>query len=246
MGVAARDDRSPPPLSLWLSELPYTLPIILSPLRRVRSVPDGAPGAGQPVLVFPGILSSDRSTALLRRTLERAGYCAYPSQLGFVTGITPETFAKAEARLAEVVKVEGRKVALLGWSLGGIYARVLAQRHPDLVELVMTLGTPFSGDRRANNAWRVYEALNDHKVDAPPLPDDPAIKPPVPTIALWSRNDGVIAPASARGLPHERDIEVEIPVRHFAMGSSRAAIDLVVAELGQRLKVQPRTSAVST
>jgi pimeloyl-ACP methyl ester carboxylesterase len=153
-----------------------------------------------------------------------------------VTGITPATFAKAEMRLAEVAKVEGRKVALLGWSLGGIYARVLAQRHPHLVELVMTLGSPFSGDRRANNAWRVYEALNDHKVDASPLPDDPAIKPSVPTIALWSRHDGVIAPASARGLPHERDAEVEVPFRHFAMGSSRAAIDLVVAELGQRLK----------
>ena len=76
-----------------------------------------------------------------------------------------------------------RKVVLLGWSLGGIYARVLAQRHPDLVDLVVTLGTPFSGDRRANNAWRVYEALNDHAVDASPLPDDPSVKPSVPTIA---------------------------------------------------------------
>jgi len=244
--VAALDDTAPPPLSLWLSELPYTLPIILSPVRRVRAVPDAAPGAGQPVLVFPGILSSDNSTALLRRTLDRAGYCAHPSQLGFVTGITPATFAKAEARLAEVAKAEGRKVALVGWSLGGIYARVLAQRHPDLVALVMTLGTPFSGDRRANNAWRVYEALNDHKVDEPPLPDDPGVKPPVPTIALWSRNDGVIAPASARGLPHERDDEVEVPFRHFAMGSSRAAIDLITAELGRRLMDYPRTNAVST
>lgn len=237
IGVAALDDTAPPPLSLWLRELPYALPIIVSPLRRVRSVSGAAPGAGQPVLVFPGILSSDNSTALLRRTLDHAGYLSYASQLGFVTGITPETFAKAEARLDALAEFEGRKLVLLGWSLGGIYARVLAQRHPDKVEMVMTLGTPFSGDRRANNAWRVYEALNDHKVDAPPLPDDPAIKPPVPTIALWSRNDGVIAPAAARGLPHERDVEVEVPFRHFAMGSSRASIDLIVSELGQRLKV---------
>jgi hypothetical protein len=127
MGVAALDDTAPPPLSLWLSELPYTLPIILSPVRRVRPVPGAAPGAGQPVLVFPGILSSDNSTALLRRTLDRAGYCTHASQLGFVTGITPATFARAEARLAEVAKTEGRKVALLGWSLGGIYARVITR-----------------------------------------------------------------------------------------------------------------------
>ncbi len=230
------DDTSPPPVSLWLSELPYTLPILLSPLRRAEVASDGMKGGGQPVLVFPGILSNDQSTALLRRALDAAGYRAHASQLGFVTGITPASFARAEARLAEVAEAEGSKVVLLGWSLGGIYARVLAQRHPDLVELVMTLGTPFSGNRRANNAWRVYEALNDHAVDAPPLPDDPAVKPPVPTIAIWSRQDGVIAPASARGLPHERDAEVEVPFRHFAMGSSRPAITRIVAELRTRLR----------
>lgn len=122
--------RKAPPLSLWLRELPHTLQIATSPLRRVKS--DREPcGNGQPVLVFPGILSSDNSTSLLRRTLDAAGYRAHPSNLGFVTGITPETFAKAEARLAEVHKAEGRKPVLLGWSLGGLYSRVLAQRHPD-------------------------------------------------------------------------------------------------------------------
>jgi len=229
------DDTAPPPLSLWLRELPYTLPIILSPLRRAEAAGDLRSGGGQPVLVFPGILSSDASTSLLRRTLDQAGYRAHPSQLGFVTGITAETFALAEARLTALSAGKGRKIVLLGWSLGGIYARVLAQRHPDKVTLVMTLGTPFSGDRRANNAWRVYEALNDHKVDAPPLADDPSCKPPVPTVALWSRKDGVIAPASARGLAHERDVEVEVPFRHFALGSSRPAIARVVAELGEWL-----------
>jgi len=101
---------------------------------------------------------------------------------------------------------------------------------------VGVFGTPFSGNRRTNNAWCVYEAINDHKVDAAPLPDDPSVKPPVPTMALWSRKDGVIAPAAARGLPNERDAAVEVPFRHFAMGSGRAAIDRIVAELGQRLK----------
>lgn len=236
MAVAATDDSAAPPLSLWLRDLPYTLPIIASPLRRARPVSGAKSGNGQPVLVFTGLLSGDGSTALLRRTLNRAGYRAYSSRMGLITGITPELFDKAEARLAAVARSEGRKVVLLGWSLGGFYARVLAQRHPHLVETVMTLGTPFSGDRRANNAWRVYEAINNHKVDAPPLGDDPSIKPPVPTIAVWSRRDGVIAPASARGLPHERDVEIEIPFSHFAMGSTRAAVERIVQELGARLK----------
>lgn len=229
------DDHAPPPLSLWLRELPITLPIALAPLRRAQAVPGARDGAGQPVLVIPGILSSDSATALLRRTLDATGFSSYASELGFLTGIKPATLARAIDRLAEVAEAEQRKVAIVGWSLGGLYARVLAQRHPDLVELVMTLGSPFSGDRRANNAWRLYEAINDHTVDAPPVPDDPAIKPPVPTIALWSRNDGVIAPAAARGLPHERDAEVEVPFQHFALASTRPAIARVVTELGEAL-----------
>ncbi|WP_066533023.1 triacylglycerol lipase [Erythrobacter sp. CCH5-A1] len=229
------DDSSPPPLSLWVRELPITVPIVLAPLRRPRAVAGARDGAGQPVLVIPGILSSDSATALLRRTLDVAGYRAYASDLGFLTGIQPKVLARALDRLAEVAEAEQRKVALVGWSLGGLYARVLAQRHPELVELVMTLGTPFSGDRRANNAWRLYEAINGHKVDAPPVPDDPSVKPPVKTIALWSRKDGVIAPAAARGLPHERDAEIEVPFHHFALASSRPSIERVVTELGQAL-----------
>lgn len=229
------DDSSPPPLSLWLRELPITVPIALSPLRRAQPVAGARDGAGQPVMVIPGILSSDSATALLRRTLDASGYRAHASELGFLTGIKAATLARAVDRLAAVAAAEQRKVALVGWSLGGLYARVLAQRHPELVELVMTLGTPFSGDRRANNAWRLYEAINDHKVDAPPVPDDPAVKPPVPTIALWSRKDGVIAPAAGRGLPHERDAEVEVPFHHFALASTRPAIDRVVTELGRAL-----------
>lgn len=229
------NDHAPPPLSLWLRELPITVPIALSPLRRAQPVAGARDGAGQPVMVIPGILSSDSATALLRRTLDASGYRAHASELGFLTGIKAATLARAVDRLAAVAAAEQRKVALVGWSLGGLYARVLAQRHPELVELVMTLGTPFSGDRRANNVWRLYEAINDHKVDAPPVPDDPAVKPPVPTIALWSRKDGVIAPAAARGLPHERDAEVEVPFHHFALASTRPAIDRVVTELGRAL-----------
>jgi pimeloyl-ACP methyl ester carboxylesterase len=229
------DDSAPPPFSLWLRELPVTVPIALAPLRRAQAVAGARHGAGQPVLVIPGILSNDSATALLRRTLDATGYRSHAAQLGFLTGIKAATLARALDRLAEVAEAEQRKVALVGWSLGGLYARVLAQRHPDLVELVMTLGTPFSGDRRTNNAWRLYEAINDHKVDAPPVPDDPAVKPPVRTIALWSKKDGVIAPAAARGLPHERDAEVEVPFRHFALASTRPAIARVVVELGRAL-----------
>lgn len=230
-----REDHLAPPFGHWLRELPNLPKIWSSPVRRVRLPPGFRPSqadaARAPVLVLPGILSSDAATSLMRRTLLAAGYDAYPSTLGMVTGVTPQIFARAEARLGEVHERTGAKVALIGISLGGLYARVLAQRHPDQVALVMTLGTPFSGDRRANNAWRLYEAINDHTVDNPPLPDDPRVKPPVRTIAIWSPLDGVVAPACSRGQAGECDRAIEVPERHFEFSASRRSIARILAIL---------------
>ena len=226
-------DAKPLPVSHLLRELPFLAIIWSSPVRPVglvrshsKAVKDAAP-----VLVLPGILSSDPATSLMRRTLKRKGYHAYGSKLGVVTGVTPRLMTKAQSRLDEVHETHARPLTLVGISLGGLYARVLAQRNPDKVSLVMTLGTPFSGDRRANNAWRVYEAINDHGVDNPPFPDDPSQKPPARTIAIWSPNDGIIAPSCSRGKPDERDIEVEVPERHFEFSASRASINRILALL---------------
>lgn len=232
-GLCRVTDSNPPPLVNLLRELPNLALIWSSPVRPVRvdqlatTTQKNAP----PVLVFPGILSSDPATSLMRRTLRRRGYYAYASRLGVVTGVTPRLFARAQARLDEVYARHGRPVTLIGISLGGLYARVLAQRNPDKVALVMTLGTPFSGDRRANNAWRLYEAINDHGVDNPPFPDDPSRKPPMRTIAIWSPNDGIIAPACSRGEAHERDIAIEVPERHFEFSASRRSINRIIALL---------------
>ena len=112
---------------------------------------------------------------------------------------------------------------VVGWSLGGLFARELARAAPGQVRAVVTLGSPFSGDPKQNNVWRLYEWVAGHKVDQPPLPRI-ADKPPVPQLALWSRNDGLIAPRAARGLDHERDKAVELDCTHMAFGvSSRAA-----------------------
>ena len=224
--MSGRDDTKRPPFSSLLRELPNLAFIWSSPIRPVRTRNRSArpPTRPSPVLVFPGILSHDTATSLMRRTLRAEGYHAYASKLGVVTGVTPALFAKAEARLEEVYRKHKQPVTLIGISLGGLYARVLGQRHPDKVGLVMTLGTPFSGDRRANNAWRVYEAINDHTVDTPPLPDDPRQKPKARTIAIWSPYDGIIAPACSRGEEGERDLAIEVPERHFEFSATRRSI----------------------
>jgi pimeloyl-ACP methyl ester carboxylesterase len=146
--------------------------------------------------------------------------------MGFNLGARPDTLERIAARLESFA--HGRKAVLVGWSLGGIYAREAAKLRPDLVAKVVTLGTPFSGDPRANNAWRLYEAIAGHKVDDPPIRANVAEKPPVPTLALWSRNDGVVAPASARGKDGERDQAIELDCSHMGFAVDAKAWPAIV------------------
>ena len=118
---------------------------------------------------------------------------------------------------------DGRPVLLVGWSLGGMFARELAYRCPDKVRAVVTLGSPFSGDLKTNtNIREFYERIAGHDVDLPPFERHPG-KPPVPTLAFWSRRDGIVAPRAARGLAGEVDKAVEIDTLHmgFAVGARR-------------------------
>ena len=176
-------------------------------------------------MVIPGFVAHDRATLALRRALAAKGWRVHGWEMGINWGARADTVARLKQRLDQVSKSE--KVLLVGWSLGGLFARELARAFPEQVLAVVTLGSPFSGDPKQNNVWRVYERIARHKVDDPPIPRETG-KPPVPQLALWSRKDGLIAPRSARGLEDERDKAVELDCTHMAFGvSARAARDVV-------------------
>jgi pimeloyl-ACP methyl ester carboxylesterase len=144
--------------------------------------------------------------------------------LGQNRGARADLLDRLGARIVELADRHGQPVGLIGWSLGGVFAREVAKTRPDQVSLVVTLGSPFSGDLRANNAWRMYEWFNDHPVDRPPLEVNLPVKPPVTTVAVWSPRDGIVAPAAARGLPHESDFHHEVPCRH--LNYARASVGI--------------------
>src|SRR5690606_1758001 len=150
---------------------------------------------------------------------------------GFNLGPTEENFALLEERVRQVRVHYGQDVVLVGWSLGGIFARELAKRHPDLVAKVVTLGTPFVGSLYANNAWQLYELVTGHSIEQPPVEAQGSVKPPVETVALWSPRDGVIAARSACGRPGERDRAVALRCTHLGFAHSAEAIRAVAAEL---------------
>ena len=169
----------------------------------------------------------------MRRALAEAGFRVHPWRQGINWGARPDTLD----RLRRAVNLCGaeRPILLVGWSLGGLYAREIARIEPDRVRAVVTLGSPVWGDRRRyTNVWKLYEWVAGHPVDRPPIPDCEE-KPPVPTLAIWSRKDGIVGAASARGTEITRDQAVEVDSNHmgFAVSKSgsRQAVRAIVAFL---------------
>lgn len=189
------------------------------------------PADGPPLMVIPGFLANDRSTSGLQRALAGAGYRVAGWGLGLNRGVRADTIDRLVERIAAFGG--GGKVILVGWSLGGVYAREAAKARPDLAAAVVTLGAPFSGDRKSNNAWRLYELVARHKVDRPPFEAATEEKPPVRTLALWSRRDGIVAAASARGRDGERDDHVELGCTHMGFAMSKRAFPEIVAAVGR-------------
>ena len=175
-------------------------------------------GDGHPVLVFPGLMASDITTAPLRRFLESRGYAPYGWELGTNKGPREGVLDACLARLVEVRKRHRRKVSLIGWSLGGLYAREFAKELPRDVRLVISLGTPFTGHPKATNAWRLYELVTGHKIGAPEVHEPLRIPPPVPTTSIFSRSDGIVAwqcSVEKEGPLHEN---IEVEASHFGLG----------------------------
>jgi len=191
------------------------------------------PEDGPPALVIPGFIANDRTTMELRRALAAAGWRVHPWELGWNMGVRADTVDRLRERLDAISP--GEPMLVVGWSLGGVFARALALAHPERVKAVVTLGSPFSGDPRANNVWKLYEMIAGHKVDETPI-QRRSDKPDVPTLAIWSRADGIVAPASARGLAHESDKIVEFGCSHMAFGVSRRTAKQVVREIDTFVK----------
>ena len=122
-------------------------------------------GDGHPVLVLPGLVASDTSTRPLRSFLKSRGYAVSGWRQGRNLGLRHGVQHAMVDLVHELNDTHGRKVSLVGWSLGGLYARQLAKMMPERVRSVITLGSPFATGPKATNAWRVYEMASGRRAD---------------------------------------------------------------------------------
>lgn len=154
-------------------------------------------GDGHPVIIFPGLAADRRSLVPLRNCCEALGYAVYDWEQGFNTGPKgdiDEWLNNLATHVRGVATMHNRKVSLVGWSLGGIYAREIAKLQTPLVRQVITLGTPILSRGDETNVGWLYRLVNGR----PPFVDDQLaarlrVAPPVPTTSIYSRTDGVVA-----------------------------------------------------
>jgi len=202
-------------------------------------------GDGHGVLVLPGLLASDSSTALLRQFLRLLGYDVRGWQLGRNLGPTDEVLDGLPARLSELYSLTGGTVSVIGWSLGGIYARELARQQPAQVRRVITLGSPFAlTDSRQSHADRAYQRRSSlHATGRVPSPEQVRQPIGVPSTAVYSRRDGIVSWRAC--IEPETDLHQNVEVRcaHLGFGVDPATLWLVADRLavppGQRRQFRP-------
>ena len=226
------DTARPPSHCLLLSEFRalYELAAFFAAIPLLPMLPSGD---GHPVMVLPGFGASDLSTRPLRAFLSSGGYAAHGLNLGHNVGLQPGVATLQLDRLCEIRKRYGRNVSLIGWSLGGVFARELAKRAPEYVRLVITLGSPLRGHPRASNAWQLYETLAGHTVDHVRLRMDDS-PPSVPMTAIFSRTDGIVAwPCCMVDAGPDKE-SVEIEASHCGLGHHPAALYVIADRLAQQ------------
>ena len=192
-------------------------------------------GDGHPVLVLPGFLASDTSTVPLRKLLIDLGYDAVGWDLGRNVQITETRVKAMGACLSALHQRTGRKVTIIGWSLGGLLARELAKLQPDAVRQVISLGSPLSADRGISKVRRLFEALNGTVPEVQRRGQflDIASPPPVPSTSVFTKSDGVVHwRGSIQPEGPERE-NVEVLASHIGLGVNPTVMWLIANRLAQ-------------
>jgi pimeloyl-ACP methyl ester carboxylesterase len=233
--MAATAHLRPPPLRRaameWLSVYEVSAFHPASPLFAfVKS------GDGHPVLILPGFVGSDRSTAPLRQLLRMRGHDAHGWLLGANYGAHAPVMSGMYRRLEHLHERTGRMVTIVGWSLGGMFARELARDRPTIVRQVITLSAPFrfrDGDR--GHASALYDAFGPR---AEPFtgrsrPEHERPEMPVPVSSIYTRTDGVVPWHACIEEVGPRRENIEVRATHTGIATNMLAAIAVADRLAQ-------------
>jgi pimeloyl-ACP methyl ester carboxylesterase len=217
-----------------IASLPYSLPLLMH-----------APhGDGHPVLLLPGFMGSEGSLIALELYLRNRGYAVQTWGLGRNVGFRPGHASALEQKIRYMHHESGRKISLVGWSLGGVFALYGAHQASECVRNVITLGSPVSVDASGSAVPPLLKAL--YRLIAHPMGQtahsmQPRAKTlrerkllPMPVSCLYSLSDGVVPPqeATIEGNPalHEN---IRVPGSHVGLGFNAVVLWIVADRLAQ-------------
>ncbi|MCW2696101.1 MAG: hypothetical protein JWR62_1186 [Modestobacter sp.] len=226
----------PPPRTLLLTEPPRAA-LDLAALLATWPLLAAAPrGDGHPVLVLPGLLTGDPATMLLRRVLGALGHDVSGWSLGTNRGATGRVVRELRAQVDRLHQDSGRRVSLVGWSLGGLYAQELARASPRSVRGLITLGSPVLRRRRwAQGASRLVDR-GAHLVPGTdghhrPWAESGPLR--VPATSVYTRADGIVEWTSCRYAAASRRQNVEVRGSHLGLAHNPAVLWLLADRLAQ-------------
>ncbi len=203
-------------------------------------------GDGHPVVVLPGLSTSDASTLALRGYLHNLGYKVTGWNQSYNFGMRAGVLERAKQHVLEEAEAYGEQVSILGWSLGGILAREIAKLIPEHVRGVITMGSPFAGTRSSTNAYKVYELTSERSVYADMEEYDLPTPPPVPTTSIFSRTDGIVSWRASIQAPHALNPQtenIEVLASHLGLPVNPsvwwALADRLAQPIGQWKKFNP-------
>ncbi len=209
---------------------PWELGAALAAFPFLRGDPKGD---DHPVLVFPGLAAGDLTTLVLRRFLSEQGYTPYAWEQGLNFGPRPGVLEACVDRVRQLRAAHGCRVSLVGWSLGGVYAREIAKLLPDDVRIVVSLGAPFTGNPKATNAWRIYRLVSGEKEINAARFESLKVTPRVPTTSIFSRSDGVVAWQCSMENETDTSENIEVYASHVGMGMNPTALYAIADRLAQ-------------
>ena len=233
--MALQTDASRPPSKLLLMLEGRTFAEYFALWARMATMKDLPRGDGHAVLVIPGFGTTDSTTRLLRRALERLGYSPYGWGQGRNLGMRPAIKQGLSALLERLHAKHGGKVTLIGHSLGGVYAREMARANPQLVRRVITLGSPINVHPDANNLMGIFRIINRGKAVKTDLEGfSRRIKPPpVPCTAIYTRSDGIVAWKCCMEDDAPNVENVEVRGSHLGLAHNAKVVRLIAERLAQ-------------
>lgn len=192
-------------------------------------------GDGHPVVVYPGLGTGSMNTAQLRNFIKDCGFTVHDWEGGVNTGpegVLDDWLGTLDDRIMQLHAQYGRKVSLIGWSLGGVYAREIAKRCPDCVRQVITLGTPFAALAHGNHAGTVFKLLNREKAHLPPeLEARLREPPPVPTTSVYSKTDGIVCWQACVEKKSRTTESIEVQASHLGMVTHPEVLGIIANRL---------------